>query len=387
MPQFSKTRKAAAATRTEASPASPAYRLTERDSEREVLAFLAERPVHTVVMNGLVRDNGLDSPFNRGTFYACRGADGQLEGVALIGHAVFVEARSLAALKAFAEAAQEHRDAHMILGEQTMVSGFWDYYAPAGQPLRLFCRELLFEQQWPVAADAPVEGLRPATLEDLALVLPVHAAMAAAETATSLRAFASIAQGQQSAHMILGEREMVGRFWSHYAPAGQTPRLFCRELLFEQRWPVRAREPDEGLRPATLDDLMLVMPVHAAMAYEESGVNPIDVDLHGFRMRCARRIEHGRVWVLVEDGNLLFKADIASDTPESVYLEGVYVDPASRQRGYGLRCLSQLGCNLLERTKSVSALVNEQNLAAQALFQKGGYKLRGLYDTVFLEKN
>ena len=122
------------------------------------------------------------------------------------------------------------------------------------------------------------------------------------------------------------------------------------------------------------------------MAYEESGVNPIDVDLAGFRMRCARRIEHGRVWVLVEGGNLLFKADIASDTPESVYLEGVYVDPASRQRGYGLRCLSQLGRNLLERSKAVSALVNEQNLPAQALFQKAGYKLRGLYDTVFLER-
>ena len=131
---------------------------------------------------------------------------------------------------------------------------------------------------------------------------------------------------------------------------------------------------------------MLVMPVHAAMAYEESGVNPLDVDLHGFRMRCARRIEHGRVWVLVEGGSLLFKADIASDTPECVYLEGVYVDPAVRQKGYGLRCLSQLSCNLLERTKTVSALVNEQNPAAQALFQKAGFKLRGFYDTVFLER-
>ena len=147
-----------------------------------------------------------------------------------------------------------------------------------------------------------------------------------------------------------------------------------------------AGAPVGGLRPATLEELPLVMPVHAAMAYEESGVNPIDVDLNGFRMRCARRIEHGRVWVLVEGGHLLFKADIASDTPECVYVEGVYVDPSVRQRGLGLRCLSQLGRNLLERTKTVSALVNEQNLAARALFNKAGYKLRGRYDTVFLER-
>jgi uncharacterized protein len=296
MPQFSKMKKAPAAATSE--PAPLVYPLSERDNEREVLAFLAERPVHTVVMNGLVRDNGLESPFNRGAFYACRGADGRLEGVALIGHAVFVEARSLAALKAFAETAQGHRDAHMILGERAMVESFWEYYAPTGQPPRLFCRELLFEQQWPVAADAAVEGLRPATLGDLTLILPVHAAMAAAE----------------------------------------------------------------------------------------SGVNPLETDAQGFRLRCARRIESGRVWVLVEDGRLVFKADIASDTPECVYVEGVYVEPESRRRRYGLRCLAQLSRHLLGHTRVVSALVNEENVAAQALLQKAGYKLRGHYDTIFLQK-
>jgi predicted GNAT family acetyltransferase len=298
MPQLNQSRKDTARPESVES-AHLVHPLTERHPESEVLDFLSGRPAQAVIMSGLIRDNGFESPFNRGAFHACRDREGRLEGVALVGHAVYV----------------------------------------------------------------------------------------VAETAPALKSFARIAQGQHDAHMILGEQDMVGRFWSHYAPAGQTPRLFCRELLFEQRWPVHAREPVEGLRLATLEDLMLVMPVHASMAYEESGVNPIDVDLHGFRLRCARRIEHGRVWVLVEDGQLLFKADIASDTPECVYLEGVYVSPASRQQGYGLRCLSQLGCNLLERTKSVSALVNEHNLAAQALFQKAGYKLRGLYDTVFLERS
>jgi predicted GNAT family acetyltransferase len=272
--------------------------LTEKDDETEVLDFLAERPVSTVVMRGLIRDNGLESPFNRGTFYACRDAEGRLEGVALVGHATFVEAR----------------------------------------------------------------------------------------TDASLRAFASLAQDLRDAHMILGEHELISRFWSHYAPEGQTPRLFCRELLFEQRWPVEASVSVGGLRRATLDDLMLVMPVHAAMAYEESGVNPLDRDLHGFRLRCARRIEHGRVWVLIEDGQLVFKADVASDTSECTYVEGVYVDHASRQRGHGLRCLSQFTRTLLTRTEAVCALVNEQNLMAQALFLKAGYKLRGYYETIFLER-
>jgi predicted GNAT family acetyltransferase len=299
MPQSTESKKATA--RTHAPHVEPpllVYPLTERHDELEVLDFLAERPVHTVVMAGLIRDNGLESPFNRGAFHACRDSEGRLVGVALVGHATFVEARTKPALKAFASLAQKERDAHMILGEQAMIH----------------------------------------------------------------------------------------RFWGHYAPSGQSPRLFCRELLFEQRWPVEACEPVPSLRRATLDDLMLVMPVHAAMAYEESGVNPLDVDLAGFRLRCARRIEHGRVWVMVEDGGLVFKADVASETPDCTYVEGVYVEPASRQRGRGLRCLSHLGRNLLAGTSSVCALVNERNLVAQSLFLRAGYKLRGYYETIFLER-
>ncbi|HEV3469527.1 MAG TPA: GNAT family N-acetyltransferase [Pyrinomonadaceae bacterium] len=296
MAQLTNRKRAAAA--TPAGPVPLAFPLTEKHDEREVLDFLAERPVPTVVMSGLIRDNGLESPFNRGTFYACRGAAGRLEGVALIGHAVFVDARSLGALKSFAELAQGHQSAHVILGEQDVVGSFWEYYAPAGQPAR----------------------------------------------------------------------------------------RFCRELLFEQRWPVPASEPVRGLRPAALDDLALVMPIHAAMAFEESGVDPLDVDPQGFRMRCARRIASERVWVLVEDGELVFKADIAADTPECVYVEGVYVAPESRRRRYGLHCLTQLGRHLLARAKVVCALVNEENPAAQALFFKAGYKLRGYYDTVYLRR-
>src|ERR687889_353021 len=45
----------------------------------EVLAFLAERPLHTIGMAGYIRENGVESPLNRGTFYAARNALGRLE--------------------------------------------------------------------------------------------------------------------------------------------------------------------------------------------------------------------------------------------------------------------------------------------------------------------
>lgn len=263
----------------------------------ETLAFLAERPIHTVFIASLIRDNGLESPFNRGSFYACRGEGRRLEGVALIGHATLIEARSEAALAAFARVAQECSLAHLVRGEQ----------------------------------------------------------------------------------------EKVEYFWSRYSETGATPRLVCRELLLEQRVPPVLRQYVKGLRLATLSDIGQIMEVNAAMAFEESGVNPLERDPEGFRRRTARRIELGRYWVWTKRGRLVFKADIIAETPEAAYLEGIYVNPQERGKGYGLSCMSQLGHTLLARTGAVCLTVNEQVRNTLSFYSKAGYQLSSYYDTIYLQ--
>ena len=265
--------------------------------EAEVLAFLAERPIHTVIMASMIRDNGLVNPLNRGSFYACRAAAGHLEGVALIGHVTMIETYSDTALELFADLAQQHQRAHVIVGEQDRVKRFWDFYGPVGQ----------------------------------------------------------------------------------------SPRRLCRELLFEQRWPVEAHEP-VSLRQATLADIELIVPVHAQMAFDECGINPLDRDPEGFRQRVANRIQLGRVWVWIDQGKLIFKADVQAQTPEQIYLEGVYTNPEERGKGYGSRCISQLSRSLLAITESLCVLVNEQNPEAQLFYAKAGYKRRGHYDTIYLQQ-
>ena len=270
-------------------------RLTH-EFEAEVLDFLSERPMHTVAMTGFIRDNGLVSELNRGTFYGCRNRQGTLEGVALIGHAVLMETRTDRALQTFADLARQSATPHLIMGEKERIDEFWNYYSE-------------------------------------------------------------------------GEREM---------------RLACRELLLELRWPVQVREEVLGMRVATSSDIELVLPVHAQMAFDESGVNPLEKDPEGFRERYARRIAQGRTWVCVEDGKLTFKADVISDTSDAVYLEGVWVSPEKMGTGYGLRCMSQLARNLLSHSKSIVLLVNEENKKAQHYYQKAGFSLRAAYDTIFL---
>ena len=259
--------------------------LTESETD-EIIGFLSERPIHTVIMMGLIRDNGLVSENNRGIFYGCRNSEGRLEGVALIGHATLIETRTRGAIQEFALTAQIHNHLHMFMAEQEKAETFWNAYADDGQPVRRVCRELLFE--------------------------------------------------------LKSSIEVPGKA--------------------------------EDLRLATLDDLHLIAPVHAAMAEAESGINPLEADREGFLARCSRRISQNRVWVVVKDNQLVFKADIQAETSELIYLEGVYVSPMERGTGLGRRCLNTLCADLLTRTRSICALVNEENEKAHAFYRMCGFK-------------
>ncbi len=267
------------------------------EHEAEVLDFLSAHPLLTFVMTGWIKDNGLVSQLNRGTFYGSRNQRGELDGVALIGHVTLFETTSESALAAFAKLTNACSSAFVVMGETHRVNSFLEYF-----------------------------------------------------------------------------------------PKDRRPRQVCREELFEQRSKERVEDVVGCLRRATPEEVDLVVPVHAAMTLEETGVNPLETDPAGFRERCARRIQQGRVWVCVKDGRLLFKADVISDLPEVNYLEGIYVIPERRGQGFGTRCLKQLTNTLLTHTKSVCLLTKEEKSAAQACYRSAGYKLREHYETMFLEQ-
>jgi len=265
--------------------------------EEEALEFLAERPAQTFAMAGWIRENGVLSPHNRGTFFASRNETGQLDGIALIGHNTLFEARSESALAAFAE-------------------------------LTMNCPNVF---------------------------------------------------------RVLGEWDKVDRFVKYFKQQGRMVRLECREHLFEKRWPLEILESVPGLRLARLPELDLVVPVHAQMAFEECGVNPLDRDPVGFRQRCERRIRNGKTFVWIEDGKLMFKADVVAETPEVTYLEGIWVNPDERGKNYGQRCLSQLVRQFLDRAPSVILMVNQDFKRALNFYQRAGFRLLNYMDTVYIE--
>jgi ribosomal protein S18 acetylase RimI-like enzyme len=262
-----------------------------RGHEEETLTFLAARPVSTFVMAGYIRDDGLESPRNRGDFYACRDADGKIAGVAMLGHATIFEAR----------------------------------------------------------------------------------------TRDQIIAFARFAQTLSPTHLIAGEPSEVELFWKNYARPRAAPPRRVPFFLYELRHPIEVPAPAPQLRPADLSQVEQVARVHAEIAVETSGVNPLEIDREGFLRRTAERIAKGRVWVCAEGERLNFKADVVSEMPEVIYLEGVYVAPCERGKGFGLRCLASLCSELLQRARAVAVLVVADNAPAVSLYKRAGFKLNSNY--------
>lgn len=155
-----------------------------RRDEPEVIEFLSARPLHTVFMLGLIRDNGLLSPRNRGSFYGSRASSGQLEAVALIGHATLVEAHTENSLIGFARVARNCRNTYLIRGEQESIKTFWTYYAGAGNDPRAMACEHLFVLSEPPAQVEAVD-LRPAEMNDLEKIVGVNSSMALEEGGSS----------------------------------------------------------------------------------------------------------------------------------------------------------------------------------------------------------
>jgi len=200
----------------------------------------------------------------------------------------------------------------------------------------------------------------------------------------AIRAFAQVVRARSDVKMVFAEVDKFYEFWHEYTGSTKLPRLATTELLFETSDPLPIDEPVKELRPATPNDIAQVSRAHAAMVFDETGLDPLAVDRDGFTARCSERIALGRVWVWVKDGELIFKCDVVSETLDAIYVEGIWVAPSVRGKGVGRRALSALCSTLLNGSNSICGFVNSANSRAQALYWKTGFNLCGRYKKLYL---
>ena len=173
--------------------------------------------------------------------------------------------------------------------------------------------------------------------------------------------------------MLIGEALAVTDLWDAARERLPRPRADRPgQPVFVIRTPPGPGPGETGLRPATLDDLDLLLPACAAAHEQELGLDPLARDAEGFRWRTRSQIEDARSWLWAEDGVILFKAEASAWTPDAVQLQQVWVDPSVRRRGYGARGLRDLCRLLLERVPTVCLFVRAENAPAIRLYEAIG---------------
>ena len=166
-------------------PSPDLAKVSELQSEdtQEVLDFLSVRPVHTVVMTSFITDNGIVSELNRGKFFGHRDANGELDGVALIGHSTLVETRSDEALRALAVTARtSETPIHLIMSSGDAAERFWQHMTNGLTQPRLKCREALFDISFPFAVQKTDRQLKNADMSHLIAVAEAQAEVAFTES-------------------------------------------------------------------------------------------------------------------------------------------------------------------------------------------------------------
>lgn len=141
---------------------------------------------------------------------------------------------------------------------------------------------------------------------------------------------------------------------------------------------------DPLVRPVTPSELDVLYPACVAMFTEEVGVSPSSTDGGAlYRARVAELIAQGRAFARIDDGRVVFKAEIGAATAKACQIQGVWVDPALRGRG-----LSNSGmAAVVERAQArvapvVSLYVNDFNAPARAAYLKVGFAEVGAFMSV-----
>lgn len=144
--------------------------------------------------------------------------------------------------------------------------------------------------------------------------------------------------------------------------------------------------PDPLVRQARCTELDLVTPAAAAMFTEEIGYPPFTgVDSAPYRASIAALITRGHTFVRVDEGRVVFKADIGSAVPGAAQIQGVWVAPDRRGQGLAVPGMAAVVETVLADVAPLATLyVNDYNAPARATYRRVGFEQVGRFATVLL---
>lgn len=185
---------------------------------------------------------------------------------------------------------------------------------------------------------------------------------------------------------IVGPSDEVLPLWQElsvrWGVAYAHPRVIRpRQLLMVRSAPSRI-PPHPQLAPAQMDHFESYFSAAAAMYAEELLEDPLVTNPVGYRTYVQSLVHEGRAFAIVEDGAVVFKADVGAISPKVAQIQGVWVRPGWRGRGLASGGMAGITNAVLNAGRIASLYVNDFNAAAVGAYRHCGYDEVGVFSSV-----
>lgn len=193
----------------------------------------------------------------------------------------------------------------------------------------------------------------------------------------AVHAFADRARKQgRRCSSIVGPIDAVALLWERLEPHWGRARAirWAQPVMATSRKPPVPADPlVRRVRPEEFD---ILLPACVAMFTEEVGVSPNLGDGGAlYRTRVNELIRIGRSYARIQDGRVVFKAEVGAVTPLACQIQGVWVAPELRGRGYAVAGMAAVVEAAMSYFAPVVTLyVNDFNHSARAVYRKVGFR-------------
>ncbi|GAA2377186.1 GNAT family N-acetyltransferase [Streptomyces cuspidosporus] len=205
-------------------------------------------------------------------------------------------------------------------------------------------------------------------------------------TPEAVRGFAERAlRAGRRCSSIVGPADTTAELWSLLEPSwGPAREVRAHQPLMATTSMPADIAPDPHVRRVRKDEMDVIMPACVAMFTEEVGVSPLAGD-GGllYQARVAELVGAGRSFARVENGRVVFKAEIGAATRHACQIQGVWVAPEFRGRGLSETGMAAVLRHALGEVAPVASLyVNDFNTAARAAYRRVGFQEVGAFMSV-----
>lgn len=199
---------------------------------------------------------------------------------------------------------------------------------------------------------------------------------------------AKVVKRRAWASSLFGPVDQVLPLWEVLAPQwGPAREVRSRQPVMTTRTPPAqwGVTVDPAVRPATVEETDLVVPAAAAMFTEEIGYPPFRGSDRAYRLSVGALVRNGRSLVRIEQGQVIFKADIGSVALDVAQIQGVWVHPRWRGRGIAVPAMAAVVDHVVRHVApTVTLYVNDFNAPALATYRRVGFVQTGAFATILL---